>query len=564
MQASSAPPKDPQANGDEDRQFGPQKIRFIGNFHKTLPHNEFGEVKVGSYEEFRTIAADSNAPGADDFELVDRGPLSFQPHQAEPDCAGKKKEADLLVNPLAGRAKESCGPDPRSLNMLPAPEVLSDSTAAEMTELYWMALLRDVSFDLFPQAGQSDTAVGDLKQAFERALANDKADGRLRLGLDLPKGADGKLRLDAQTLFRAGLPDEDHGPLVSQFFLHDVQYGTQTIKQHQFPYRAERDYLTDHKSWLLAQNAGYDRHCLPYPNANSYFDDKQVFDDPPPGETLPRKHRIRNMRDLARFVHKDALHQAYFNAALLLLQWNAPPDPGNPYRNGTYSRQRDFATLGGPHILTLVSEVATRALKAVWRQKWLVHRRLRPEAYGGLMQMQELGYEGTKRPYGLPDWVFGSQAAQVVRNKHGTYFLPMAFTSGSPPHPAYGAGHATGSGALATMLKAFFDETKSIENPLMSSLDGLSLVAYTGADAAQMTVGGELNKLAGNVALFRNAAGVHWRTDYTDSLPLGEAVAIRMLQEMSLGFNEDDAFFELTRFDGQRIRIFDGKVMPAL
>ncbi|HEX2207075.1 MAG TPA: hypothetical protein VHG93_05295 [Longimicrobium sp.] len=35
------------------------------------------------------------------------------------------------------------------------------------------------------------------------------------------------------------------------------------------------------------------------------------------------------------------------------------------------------------------------------------------------------------------------------------------------------------------------------------------------ADASQMTVGGELNKLAGNIALFRNAAGVHWKTDYT-------------------------------------------------
>jgi hypothetical protein len=26
-------------------------------------------------------------------------------------------------------------------------------------------------------------------------------------------------------------------------------------------------------------------------------------------------------------------------------------------------------------------------------------------------------------------------------------------------------------------------------------------------------------------------------------------------------FNEDDAYFELTRFDGQKIRIFDGKVV---
>ena len=94
--------------------------------------------------------------------------------------------------------------------------------------------------------------------------------------------------------------------------------------------------------------------------------------------------------------------------------------------------------------------------------------------------------------------------------------------------------------------------------------DGLSLVPYTGSDAGQMTVGGELNKLAGNIALFRDAAGVHWRSDYTESLPLGEAIAIGLLQEMSLGFNEDDAFFELTRFDGQRIRIFDGKVEPVV
>ncbi|HEX8903980.1 MAG TPA: hypothetical protein VF771_04020, partial [Longimicrobiaceae bacterium] len=100
-------------------------------------------------------------------------------------------------------------------------------------------------------------------------------------------------------------------------------------------------------------------------------------------------------------------------------------------------------------------------------------------------------------------------------------------------------------------------------NPLEASVDGTSLQAYTGADAGQMTVGGELNKLAGNIAIFRNAAGVHWRSDYTESLPLGEAVAIGLLQEMSPGFNEDDAYFQLTKLDGTTIRIFDGKVVPV-
>jgi hypothetical protein len=145
----------------------------------------------------------------------------------------------------------------------------------------------------------------------------------------------------------------------------------------------------------------------------------------------------------------------------------------------------------------------------------------------------------------------------------GTYLLPQAYPEGAPLHPAYGAGHATISGACITILKAFFDETAAIENPVQASSNGTSLFYYNGADKTQMTVGGELNKLAGNIALFRNAAGVHWRSDYTESLPLGEAIAIALLQEMSLGFNEDDAYFQLTRLDGITIRIFDGKVVPA-
>ncbi|WP_309895964.1 hypothetical protein [Archangium sp.] len=74
----------------------------------------------------------------------------------------------------------------------------------------------------------------------------------------------------------------------------------------------------------------------------------------------------------------------------------------------------------------------------------------------------------------------------------------------------------------------------------------------------------ELVANAGNIALFRSAAGVHWRSDYTDSLPLGEAVAIGLLQEMSLTFNEEDAFFQFTRFDGITVRISNGVVKPLL
>ena len=42
-------------------------------------------------------------------------------------------------------------------------------------------------------------------------------------------------------------------------------------------------------------------------------------------------------------------------------------------------------TFGGQHILDLLGEVSNRALKAMWYQKWFVHRALRPIAYGGLV-----------------------------------------------------------------------------------------------------------------------------------------------------------------------------------
>ena len=113
----------------------------------------------------------------------------------------------------------------------------------------------------------------------------------------------------------------------------------------------------------------------------------------------------------------------------------------------------------------------------------------------------------------------------------------------------------TAAGAAVTVLKAFFDENYVIPNPVVPSPDGLSLVPYTGPDAGQLTVGGELNKLAANIALGRNFAGIHWRTDYANSLRLGEAVATCVLQDQARTFNEDFGGFTFTGFDGTRVVI---------
>jgi hypothetical protein len=80
----------------------------------------------------------------------------------------------------------------------------------------------------------------------------------------------------------------------------------------------------------------------------------------------------------------------------------------------------------------------------------------------------------------------------------------------------------------------------------------LSLVPYNDPDVAQMTIKTELNKLASNVAIARNIGGVHWRSDYTESVFLGEQVAIQLLQDYGFTYNEDFIGFGLTNFDNNQ------------
>jgi hypothetical protein len=133
--------------------------------------------------------------------------------------------------------------------------------------------------------------------------------------------------------------------------------------------------------------------------------------------------------------------------------------------------------------------------------------------------------------------------------------LPMAYPEGSPQHPSYGSGHATVAGACATIIKAFFNEELPIPNPVTSAPDGCSLVPYTGADAGQLTVMTEANKIAGNVGMFRNHAGVHWRSDHEQSILLGEQIAISILEDQKYLYNEEFSGWQFTTFQGKSVSI---------
>ena len=87
----------------------------------------------------------------------------------------------------------------------------------------------------------------------------------------------------------------------------------------------------------------------------------------------------------------------------------------------------------------------------------------------------------------------------------------------------------------------------------------MNLVAYGSnpqkqAQAARMTVGAELDKLAANIGTARNFAGVHWRSDDIESIKLGERVALEFRRETLSTYNED-VYCRLKLFDGSTVTI---------
>jgi hypothetical protein len=254
-------------------------------------------------------------------------------------------------------------------------------------------------------------------------------------------------------------------------------------------------------------------------------------------------------------VHYDFLYQAYHNAALILLDQtpdtilNANPylNPTNPYK--TSKVETGFATFGAPHICCALGTVTQMALYAAWYQKWQVHRRTRPEEFGGRIHQTKVGAAN----YPIHADVMNSSALTSVYAANGAYLLPQSFPEGCPLHPSYPSGHATVAGACSAMLKAFFDETQIVTDCVVASADGLSLAPYNGS---ALTVGGEINKLAFNVAMGRDFAGIHYRSDAEAGMVLGENVAIAMLQDMANCFAENFTGFQFTRLDGTPVSIF--------
>ncbi len=455
-------------------------------FTKGLPHDRHGDVDPSAYEK---LSAALRSGDSKDFDLIPMG-------------------GDLkLVNPQASYCFTLEGADPHAFTVPPPPSFRSAEQAADAVELYWQALTRDVPFSRYENDPLIARACSELSK------------------LSAYRGG-----VTPSTIFRGATAGDRVGPFVSQFLLKEVPWGAIRLVQHVRTATAGIDYLRTFDEWLAVQNG----QATPIKHASAY-------------------RHIRTARDLAAYAQLDFPHQAYETACLILFGMQgttdaqrpykgAPYDPANPYRGSR--TQSGFVTFGAAQALDLVARVTVPALRACWAQKWLVHRRLRPEEFAGRVHRKMTG----AADFPIHETLLDSSVLAAVREANGTFLLPHAFPEAAPLHPSYPGGHAAVAGACATVLKAFFDESFPIDDPVEPSADGLTLVPYRGP---QLTVGGELDKLAWNVSCGRCMSGIHWRSDNVAGLQLGEEVALSIMADMKDCFNERFRGFSFTRFDGR-------------
>jgi hypothetical protein len=653
----------PQAMTKSNHEESDYDDHFPSNFTKGLLHDQNGLLKCA--EDYRCFV---EAINSSDRTLFEKDVRTADPEETcvpfyytqKQECM-KVKQPETIKwrgweSPRGGHVYELQGADAGACGMAPAPRIGSSELAAEMAEVYALALLRDVNFtDIVDGSGVAEStsisvqAVVDSLNSMpffsgidRKSSSGSNSKGGLNYfernrreartgGLDQP--------LTSQNIFRGSTKGARTGPYISQFMLIGtdslageggggagfpgekssfdledgfIPYGSLIIDQRTISHKKGRDYMTTWGDWLDVQNGANFKGM-------DEFEEKRRF--------------ITTPRDLATYVHYDALYEAYLNACLIMLALKVPTSKGFPEPSPSGHRDA-FATFGGPHILSLVTEVATRCLKAVRRQKFNFHRRARPEVLAARLIIVDKEHakceemcrcEKSKKKFDekckkapcdnepvlgkanksfyelldkMPEDIIEAIKAHNSKQNEVHYesvsdsedgkkkkdcnvypcglnkdsfnkenlLLPMAFPEGSPMHPSYGAGHATVAGGCVTMLKAFFEMfedndsyterlLKSGDEPIayVPNKDGSRLNKYKSTEC--LTIQGELDKLAANIAIGRNMAGVHYYSDYYDSLRMGERVAVSILMEQAPTYGEEmETTF--TSFDGDHITIY--------
>lgn len=520
-------------NGDEET-YANQS--FAGNFSKTLPHDAVtGLVVPSAYQALMN-----------GFTQGTQAALDAVP------AGGTER----LAGPLSPLAFQLQGVDTTAATQLfVPPSINSAGGAAEMVELYWEAFVRDVPFADYASNPLIAKAVSDLNKL---------------------SGYSGPKPVTPQNIFRYGtgsaFPNAnaffgaDVGPYISQI-LYQGGKGTpdqffdgikmvpmiSTLLPVADPNTGQvltgpgtgLDFMTNFSEYLFVENG------------NGAFDNTDTTD--------PQVRFIRSGRDLGSLADQDSIFSIYFRAAIILDSLGVNVQPSSPYANDT--RIGGFNTFSTAWLFNLIG-AAHQTEGPAFYQKWFVHRKVRPEAFGNLVD-GILGKRFTLSPSLHPDLLNSAvlpltfernRQLNVKRNAGttGSFLLPQQNNDGSPNHPDPPAGHAFTAGCSVTLLKAVLDVGTPNNpmpwpaTPVQASPDGLSLVPTSD----KLTLLGELNKLAFNVSEGRDWLGIHSRLGGNSlGMTLGEATAISLLNDLGFTYPESFSGFTLTKFDGTVVTV---------
>jgi len=257
----------------------------------------------------------------------------------------------------------------------------------------------------------------------------------------------------------------------------------------------------------------------------------------PRAQTFGPARLAYSPRALASMLHQDRPYALGLQAAWILLAQRVPLSSRFP----ALRNESGFVTHGGAVDLDCaVAEVVREAMRQCWYLKCMVGRRRRPE---GMQRWPGVTLHADYEALGGP-------ILDLLPNR----LLPMVYAEGAPGHSSWPSGHAVIGGAVATLLKAWFsdgDWSTLTGSPMQESRDGVILSPVSGTS----TIHAELNKLAWNYGQGRCFAGIHFRSDCTAGMALGEAVALKWLSQQQSRQRERLGVVSFWRFDGTGVTV---------
>ncbi|TFL19345.1 hypothetical protein [Jannaschia formosa] len=484
----------------------------------------------------------------------------------------EQDRAEALVARLKTLGQAPSGGHGGAVGLPPGPALGSKAMTTEIGTLWGAALLRDVHFADWaghPAAVAVSQAVASLPSRPGPRAIPDRgeipfADATLGAGqgpyvsqfLLVGTGARPAARgwADGGSVGTGGAQDDGPGAGI-------VRYGAQCLHQRITGYLARLDHGTDWTGRRAAAGA---------------------ILGPAAFECHPRF--VATPRDLASFVDLGAPHQAFLTALHLILDAGTPLDGGLSLAGDA---------VGPADIEALVLGAAARAVDVLPRLP--DDGRATPSELAAGLALARAGDQGRRlgerreafaamaaalEPSGLPERIAAHNAYQnrlwSPRDGRGdlgplapedNVLLPLATTRDAPDRGTRLA-HAAAAGACATVLKAcfeMFEPDPVTGRPRARPLTGAGAMLPCAYEAdpddpthlrpvagAALSLQGEIDKLAANLAAARCFAGQAAPSETRAALRLGERLAVAMLRDRLGGA---PAAMRFTSFDGDHLTI---------